>query len=332
MNCGFGARLYQVNESAAEPQVQHKVFLILIFLPFFSSSLPIHPLEARESAIGSMDGANLPLKAYKSYLLAKSGRAEQAAFFFDLCLARACEEGKLAPNALGEATIRAKKELEERGGRFTPKLKEDLLTRFTLLFLHEIRLRALAPTLRKVTEEALRRVFDQIYGVDGLRARVRHVLVSFVGTRELLRKKLGREPDEIEIQKEARARIEALAKKLAEGGDFAQLLPFSDDPTTRTLLQDPRFKGQAGEIPGYNFQRFGTRFAEAVRALKQGGVSPPVRSSHGWHLIQLLGLKKTRYEDVREDCKRRFLAAPPDGFEERRIQRKLFDRYKVRLQ
>ncbi len=310
----------------------HRAFLILIFLPFFSAPLPLHPLEARGGAIGSMDGASLPLKAYQAYLLAKSGRAEQAAYFFDLCLARACDERKLAPQALHQAQIKAKKELRDRGGRFPPKLKEDLLTRFTLLFLHEIRLRALAPTMRKVTDEALHRVFDQVYGVDGLQAKVRHVLVSFVGTRELLRKELGREPNEIELQKEAQARIQALAKRLEKGEEFAKILPFSDDPTTRTLLQDPRFKEQAGELPGYNFQRFGTRFAEAVRHLKKGEVSPPVRSSHGWHLIQLLDLKKTRFEDVREDCKNRFLGAPPDGFEERRIQRALFDRYKVKLQ
>jgi hypothetical protein len=279
-----------------------------------------------------MDGDSLPLKAYQSYLLAKSGRAEQRAYFFDLCLARACDEKKLASNALQQARKKAQKELEGRGRRFSPQLEEDLLTRFTVLFLHEIRLKALAPTMRKVSNQALRQVFDQVYGVDGLRARVRHVLVSFVGTRELLRKELGREPTEPELQREAQTRIKALAKKWEKSQDFAQILPFSDDPTTQTLLQDPRYKEQAGEIPGYNFQRFGIRFAEAVRRLKKGGVSPPVRSSHGWHLIQLLGLKKTKFKDVREDCKNRFLSAPPDGFEEKQIQLTLFAKYKVELQ
>lgn len=311
--------------------MQHKALVILLFLPFLGRSLPEHPLEKGGGTIGSLGAVSEPLASYKSYLLAKFGRAEQEAFFFDLCLARACRERNLAPKALEEARAQAEKEIESRGDRFPAKVRQDLLTRFTLLYLHGIRLRALAPTLRKVTEEKLRRVFDQVYGVDGLRVRVRHILVSFVGTKELLRKKLGREPAEKEVLEAAKKRIDALATKLRQGEPFAKLLPYSDDPTTRTLLEDSRFRDQAGLIPGYNFQRFGTGFAEAVRGLPVNRVSPPVRSSHGWHLIQVLEKTRTRFEDVRDDCERRFLSAPPDGFEEREIQKRLFAKYQVEL-
>ncbi|GEM_PF-3187796 len=325
------ARLNSFYEPPAETPLPHKAFLIFLFLPIFLAPWPAHPLQSRGDPIGSFEGKSRSLKEYKSYLLAKSGRSEQVAFFFDLCLAKACDEKKLVPDALFEAQKKAKKELQDRGEPLDPKLREDLMTRFTLLFLHGIRLNALAPTMRKVTDEALHQVFDRVYGVDGLRARVRHVLVSFIGTRELLRKKLGREPTTKELQRESKARIDAVEKQLKKVGDFGRILHFSDDPSTQTLLQDPRYKKQAGEIPDYNFQRFGIRFAEAVRNLKIGEVSRPVRSSHGWHLIQLLDLRKTRFEDVREDCKERFLHAAPDGFEERRIRQRLFERYKVQL-
>jgi len=82
---------------------------------------------------------------------------------------------------------------------------------------------------------------------------------------------------------DAKAKIDDIAKRLANGEDFTALAKeFSQDPGSAKEGGDLGFAG-----PGV----YDPAFEEALYALEEGQVSEPVRSDFGWHLIKLLGVQ-----------------------------------------
>ncbi|MCY1286251.1 Peptidyl-prolyl cis-trans isomerase D [compost metagenome] len=82
---------------------------------------------------------------------------------------------------------------------------------------------------------------------------------------------------------QAKAKIEAIQKRLAEGQDFAAL--------AKELSEDPGSAGNGGELGYAGPGVYDPDFEKALYALKQDEVSQPVRSAYGWHLIKLLGVQ-----------------------------------------
>lgn len=81
----------------------------------------------------------------------------------------------------------------------------------------------------------------------------------------------------------AKARIEEIRTRLAQGEDFAALAKeASDDLGSRDEGGDLGFAGPGVYEPS---------FEEALYALKQGEVSAPVETPYGWHLIKLLAVQ-----------------------------------------
>ncbi len=76
---------------------------------------------------------------------------------------------------------------------------------------------------------------------------------------------------------EARARIEDLARQLAEGADFRVL--------AREQSDDPAAAAQDGSLDCGGRGRFIPDFEEAAFTLPVGQVSPPVETAAGFHLI-----------------------------------------------
>lgn len=200
-----------------------------------------------------------------------------------------------------------------------------------LQVLREDRITALVQARRTADERALRRLFDRVHGVDGLRVRVRHLFVSFHAERQRLAARGEPRPiPEVRVEAAARARAERLAAAYRAGESFEELVARgSDDPLARQLARDPARRKEAGEIPGYNFQAFGSAFAAAVRAMRPGEVRGPVRSSHGYHLIQLVTAVRTRFEDVREELRRRLRREPATLAERRRLREWLIREYGI---
>jgi len=100
----------------------------------------------------------------------------------------------------------------------------------------------------------------------------------------------------------ARQRIEALAARLQKGEDFAKLAAAES--------QDENTKAKGGDL-GFVAEGLTEKpFAEAALALAAGGVSAPVRTASGWHLIkadEVVAAKKTPFEAVKVELAKALL-------------------------
>ncbi len=165
---------------------------------------------------------------------------------------------------------------------------------------------ALVRATRVVTDERLHQAFERKYGVGGLSLRVRHLVIMPNMVRaQWLRE--GRKASDIhpdELKAEARKRAEAARARILGGEDFAKVAAeVSDDRTTRD---------QGGEIHDYNGRIYGPPFREALVKLKVGEISGIVETGAGYHVLQLLGRKETKLEDVRKELVQEILEAEPD--------------------
>lgn len=79
---------------------------------------------------------------------------------------------------------------------------------------------------------------------------------------------------------ERRLRAEEVLKQLKAGGDFAKLAATYSDSTDA-------LKG--GDLGWRNQDRLPQLFLDAVTSLKQGEISPLVKSANGFHIVKLLG-------------------------------------------
>lgn len=96
-------------------------------------------------------------------------------------------------------------------------------------------------------------------------ARVRHILIR---------------PSEILRADAARARIEQLRERIAGGDDFAEL--------ARSNSDDIGSAREGGELGWIGAGQMPPEFDRAVAGLEPNGLSAPVRTSGGYHLIQVL--------------------------------------------
>jgi peptidyl-prolyl cis-trans isomerase C len=142
---------------------------------------------------------------------------------------------------------------EEKGmGSTTEFAKKLQFAKAKLLM--ETLLKAEAKTA--VTEEALRKVYDQAVKEMGKEEEVhaRHILLK--------------------TEDEAKAVLAELKK----GGDFEKLAKEkSTDPSAKTNGGDLGFFGKGQMVP---------EFADAAFKLEKGGLSEPVKSQFGWHVIR----------------------------------------------
>ncbi|MES9823031.1 MAG: SurA N-terminal domain-containing protein [Candidatus Thiodiazotropha endolucinida] len=85
------------------------------------------------------------------------------------------------------------------------------------------------------------------------------------------------------IVDEAKAKIDALAERLRNGETFEEL--------AKQNSQDPGSAASGGDLGFFGKGIMDPAFESAVYALQEGGVSEPVRTSFGFHLIKLTGIK-----------------------------------------
>jgi peptidyl-prolyl cis-trans isomerase D len=97
--------------------------------------------------------------------------------------------------------------------------------------------------------------------------KARHILI-----------RLAKDADEKGVA-EAKGRIDGLAQRIAKGESFAEL--------AKANSQDPGSAPQGGDLGYFGRGMMDPAFETATFALKKGDVSQPIRSSFGFHLIQL---------------------------------------------
>ena len=109
--------------------------------------------------------------------------------------------------------------------------------------------------------------------------------------------KLSPDADEKAVEK-ARATLLDIRKRVLEGADFAALAQkHSEGPSA------PR----GGDLGAFGRGAMVPEFEKAAFALKKGEVSEPVRSSFGFHLIQMRDRQeagKSTFEEVREEVEK----------------------------
>ncbi|MEN8205717.1 MAG: peptidylprolyl isomerase [Pseudomonadota bacterium] len=100
-------------------------------------------------------------------------------------------------------------------------------------------------------------------------------------------------PDEVNTEEEIRVRIEQLEIRLRGGEDFATLaLANSQDTLSAAKGGDLGWISQGDTVP---------EFEEAMNSLAPGGISKPVKTEFGWHLIQV---QERRTHDSTEEYER----------------------------
>lgn len=100
----------------------------------------------------------------------------------------------------------------------------------------------------------------------------------------------------------ALAEIEAIADRLANGEDFAEL--------ASETSQDTGSASQGGDLGYFGRDVMDPAFEEAVFALEnEGDVTEPVKTEFGYHLIKLTGIQQPdveAFEQVRADVEKRY--------------------------
>ena len=98
------------------------------------------------------------------------------------------------------------------------------------------------------------------------------------------------QPSEIRTEKQAEDLINDIYNRLGEGEDFKQL--------ARQFSEDPGSKMDGGELGWSNPGDFDPAFETTMNATEIGALSEPIKSSFGWHIIEVLD---RRNEDVSEE-------------------------------
>lgn len=245
---------------------------------------------------------------------------------FDDLLARECKARGLATSAPVLARSLATRRLHG-SGRGLSKENDDLRHKFRLEALRKLRIDAIVGANRAKDPKQLRILFNHRYGVGGVRVRVRQILVSFAATRNRL-SSAGRSTDRDTVRAAARKRAQTLHREILGGRGFESLIGESDDRLARRLLRDPTQRAKAGFLEGYNYTRYGADFANAVRGTGVGEVSGPVESSIGFHLVQVVDRKITKFQDVKESLEKDVARGSATPAEVLALRKALFEKYR----
>ena len=98
------------------------------------------------------------------------------------------------------------------------------------------------------------------------------------------------QPSEIRTENQAEFLIKDIHRRLLEGEDFKQL--------ARQYSEDPGSKMDGGNLGWANPGDYDPTFEKTLNATKIGEISNPVKSSFGWHVIEVLD---RRNEDVSQE-------------------------------
>ncbi len=170
---------------------------------------------------------------------------------------------------------------------------------------------------REVTPEQLRSRFDERFGVDGIKVEVRHLYLNRARVESEL-KRANPAPavvDDERVQTELVERATGLLERARTGADFEALV--------RANSHDLSAQQNGGVIPGYNYRRYGSELADAVRAAEVGQPAGPVVTRTGAHLFVVESRVTTDFEAVREQLEVELREAPVTPIERAELRTRL---------
>ena len=131
---------------------------------------------------------------------------------------------------------------------------------------------------RTVSDDDVKRLFEERYGKDGVQMMVRNIKKNILvaASPDYTPQQFSQERDKVDS--DARAIAEEALKKIQGGASFESVLAdYSDDPR----------KGQGGTIVGAWKGRFGPEFDQAAAQLKKDEVSGVIKCADGYRIAQL---------------------------------------------
>lgn len=88
-----------------------------------------------------------------------------------------------------------------------------------------------------------------------------------------------------------------IRERAANGEDFATLAKeFSEDPGSKD-------KGGSLGVTAYDTTQYVPEFTEGFKKLKEGEISEPVKSSHGYHIIKVTDYKEKSFDESKDSIK-----------------------------
>lgn len=174
-----------------------------------------------------------------------------------------------------------------------PATLRDLVTRLVATSSAVGALVADDPAAIEITDDDVRRFYDLQADQLETQVCVRHILTAFTDDPSLLRDPTYVPSDE-EVG-DARARIEDAQARLASGEDFA---------TVAEELSDDAGSAEAGgELECSPASQYVPEFAEAALAQPVGEVGEPVRTSFGFHLLEVTERTEASFEAYRDQIR-----------------------------
>ena len=141
-------------------------------------------------------------------------------------------------------------------------------------------------------DEAELRAYYEAHKSEHEQVHARHILIRAQGS------PLALVPGQTDLtDAEALAKAQQIRQKLADGADFAELARTeSNDVGTAAKGGDMGFLKRGQTVPS---------FEEAAFALPDGGLSQPVKTLYGYHLIRVEGRKPTwTFEEMRSQVEK----------------------------
>lgn len=125
-----------------------------------------------------------------------------------------------------------------------------------------------------------------ILKVNDIRGEQQSISVMEVNARHILIK-----PSVVMSDDQARAKLESIAADIRSGkADFKEM--------ARKFSEDPGSAQQGGSLGWSSPEAYDPAFRDALMRLQKNELSAPIRSSFGWHLIQLLDTRQVDKTDV----------------------------------
>jgi peptidylprolyl isomerase/peptidyl-prolyl cis-trans isomerase C len=120
-----------------------------------------------------------------------------------------------------------------------------------------------------VTEEAIRKAYEEVVvkGSNEPELRLRHLFFLF------------KEAKDDAAVKEAEEKAKAALKRIKSGEDFAAV--------AADVSEDPVTKAKGGDFQWRTAAEMGGEYAETALKMKNGEVSPLIKTAVGWHIIKL---------------------------------------------
>ncbi len=141
----------------------------------------------------------------------------------------------------------------------------------------------------KVSDEELKKSYESRKS-QYEQTKARHILIAF---KDSPAAPAGKEPL---TDAQAKAKADALRKKLAAGGDFADAAKAdSDDTGSGARGGDLGFFGKGQMVP---------EFEKVAFESKVGEISPVIKTQFGYHIIQVQERRPRPFEEVKEELEK----------------------------